>query len=136
MMIGANSHHSVRSGQSETDLVGMDNDNFFNAVSYSFRSQLKSSGNPAHDKMAVKLRLSEKVNWLSHDCSDTEQRLTVKFLVNWCSAFLKDLKSYGTGDTITKLLEMRAQYPNILVDEKMDCPTVELLSTQHLQLFF
>ena len=44
----------------------------------------------------------------------------MKFLVNWCSAFLKDLKSHGTGDTITKqqLLEMRAQYPNILVDEK------------------
>ena len=33
---------------------------------------------------------------------------------------LKDLKSHGTGDTITKLqlLEMRALNPNILVDEK------------------
>ena len=73
MMIGANSHKSLR-----------------------------SSGNPAHDKIAVKLRLSEKVNWLSRDRSDTEQRLTVKFLMNWCSAFLKDLKSYGTGDTINE----------------------------------
>ena len=64
MMIGANSHKSFRSGQSETDIVGMEtldrsvHDKFFNASPYSFTSQLKSSGNPAHDKMAVKLRLS------------------------------------------------------------------------------
>ena len=56
MMIGANSHFSVRSGQSETDLVGMEtlersvHDNYFNAVPYSFRSQLKSGGNPATTK--------------------------------------------------------------------------------------
>ena len=71
MMIGASSHISVRSGQSETDLVGMEelersvHDAYFAAVPYSFRSQLKSGGNPAHDKMAVKLRLNEKVNWLT-----------------------------------------------------------------------
>ena len=70
--------------------------------------------------MAVKLRLTEKVNWLSSDRSDSEQRLTVKFLVNWCTAFLTDLESHGAGDNVTKqqTLKIRAQYPNILVDEK------------------
>ena len=70
--------------------------------------------------MAVKLRLKDKVNWLSSDRSDPEQRLTVKFLVNWCSALLTDLGTYGSADDVTKeeILEMRAQYPNILVNEQ------------------
>ena len=126
MMIGANSHYTVRSGQSETDLCGMEtlersvHDNFFNAVPFSFKPQLMSGGNPAHDRMPVKLRLSEKVNWLSPKRSDTDQRLTVKFLVNWSFSMLKDLRAHGTGSTNTKdqLLQMRALNPNILADEK------------------
>ena len=126
IMIGASSHISVRSGQSETDLVGMEelersvHDAYFAAVPYSFRSQLKSGGNPAHDKMAVKLRMNEKVNWLSQERSDSDQRLTVKFLVNWCSAMMNDLRAYGTGSNHTRqqLLAMRALNPNILADEK------------------
>ena len=99
MMIGANSHHTVRSCQSETDLCCMEtldrsvHDNFFNAVSFSLKPQLKSGGNPAHDRMPVKLRLSEKVNWLSQERLDADQRLTAKFLVNWSFAMLKDLKA-------------------------------------------
>ena len=70
--------------------------------------------------MPVKLRLSEKVNWLSPERSDTDQRLTVKFLVNWSFSMLKDLRAHGTGSTNTKdqLLQMRALNPNILADEK------------------
>jgi hypothetical protein len=116
MMIGANSHHTVRSGQSKTDLCCMEtlarsvHDNFFNEVPFSFKPQLKSGGNSAHDKMPVKLRLSEKVNWLSRERSDADQRLTDKFLVNWSFAILKDLKAHGQGSTNTKdqLLKMRA----------------------------
>ena len=57
MMIGANSYYTVRSGTSETDLCCMEtmersvHDNFFNAVPFSFKPQLKSVGNPAHDRM-------------------------------------------------------------------------------------
>ena len=53
MMIGANSHKSVKSCQSETDLCGMEtlersvNDCFFDAVPFSFRPQLKSGENPS-----------------------------------------------------------------------------------------
>jgi hypothetical protein len=107
MMIGANSHYTVRRGQSETDLCCMEtmersvHDNFFNAVPFSFKPQLKSGGNPAHDRMPVKLRLSEKVNWLSPERSDADQRLTVKFLGNWCFAMLNDLKAHGRGSTNT-----------------------------------
>ena len=78
MMIGANCHRMVRSGQSETDLVGMEtlprgvHNKLFNAVPFSFKAQLKSGGNPSHDRMAVKLRLTEQVNWLSSDRSDSE----------------------------------------------------------------
>ena len=38
--------------------------------------------------------------------------------MNWCNAFLTDL--HGAGDNVTKQqsLETRAQYPNILVEEK------------------
>jgi hypothetical protein len=63
-------------------LLPYDNYFFFHAVPFSFKPQLKSGGNPAHDRMPVKLRLSEKVNWLSPERSDADQRLTVKFLVN------------------------------------------------------
>ena len=126
MMMGANSHKNLRSGQSETDLVGMVtsnrscHDNLYDAVPFAFRSQIKSGGNPAHDRMAVKLKLKDKVNWLSSDCSDPEQRLTVKFLVNWCSALLTDLGTHGSVEDVTKeeILQMRAQYPNILVNEE------------------
>ena len=126
MMIGANSHHTVRSGQSETDLCCMEtmersvHDNFFNVVPFSFKPQLKSGGNPAHDRMSVKPRLSEKVNWLSPECLDADQRLTAKFLVNWSFAMLKDLKAHGQGSTNTKdqLLKMRAFHSNILAHER------------------
>jgi hypothetical protein len=52
--------------------------------------------------------------------SDSDQRLTVKFLVNWCSAMMNDLRAYGTGSNHTRqqLLQMRALNPNILADEK------------------
>ena len=70
--------------------------------------------------MPVKLRLSEKVSWLSQDCSDAEQRLTAKFLVSWSFALFKDLKSFGRGNANTKdqLLKIRAHRPNILVPEE------------------
>ena len=48
MMIGANCHRMVRSGQSETDLVGMEtlhrgvHDKLFNAVPFSFKAQLNT----------------------------------------------------------------------------------------------
>ena len=92
---------------------------FFNAVPFSFRPQLKSGGNPAHDRMPVRLRLSEKVSWLSKECSDGDQRLTVKFLLAWSFAMFKDLKSFGRGNANTndQLLKMRALHPNILVPE-------------------
>jgi hypothetical protein len=95
-------------------------DNFFNAVHFSFKPQLKSGGNPAHDRMPVKLRLSEKVSWLSQERSDAEQRLTAKFLVSWSFALFKDLKSFGQGNANTKdqLLKMRALHPNIIVPEE------------------
>ena len=66
--------------------------------------------------MPVKLRLYEKVNWLSPERSDADQRLTAKFLVNWSFAMLKDLKAHRRGSTNTKdqLLKMRAFHPNIL----------------------
>ena len=57
MMIGANSLKFVKSCQSETDLCGMEtldrsvNDRFFHAAPFSFRTQLKSGGNPVHDRM-------------------------------------------------------------------------------------
>jgi hypothetical protein len=52
------------------------------------------------------------------DRSDSEQRLTLKFLLNWCSAMMTDFKAYGSGSNHTRqqLLAMRAMNPNILVD--------------------
>jgi hypothetical protein len=52
MIIGANSHHTVRRGQPETDLCCMEtldcsvHDNFFNAVPFSFKPQLRVGENP------------------------------------------------------------------------------------------
>jgi hypothetical protein len=66
--------------------------------------------------MPVKLRLSEKVSWLSPDRSDADQRLTAKFLVTWTFAMLKDLNAFGQGSANTRdqLLKMRDLHPNIL----------------------
>jgi hypothetical protein len=89
MMNGANSHKSVKSCQPETDLTGMEtlersvHDRFFDTVSFSFRPQLKSGGNPVLDKMPIRIRLTGKVSWLSRDRSDENQRLIVKFLMAW-----------------------------------------------------
>ena len=46
--------------------------------------------------------------------------VTTIFLDYWCSALLTDLVTYGSADNVTKeeILEMRAQYPNILVNEQ------------------
>ena len=70
--------------------------------------------------MPVKLRLKDKVNWLSSDRSDPEQRFTVTFLVNWCHALLKDLGTHASAEDVSKeeILQMRAQYLNILVNEE------------------
>jgi hypothetical protein len=94
-------------------------DRFFNAVPFSFKPQLESGGNRAHDRMPVKLRLFEKSSWLSQERSDGDQRLTVKFLLAWSFAMFKDLKPFGRGNANTKdqLLKMRALHPNILVPE-------------------
>ena len=52
MMVGATCHKSVKSVQSETDLIGMEtlersvNDRFFDTVPFNFKPQLKNSGNP------------------------------------------------------------------------------------------
>ena len=126
MLVGANSHKSLKSGQSETDLVGMStsnrsiHDRLYDCVPFSFRPQIKSGGNPAHDRMPVKLRLKDKINWFSSERSDPEQRLSVKFLINWCHALLTDLATHASAEVVTKeeLLQMRAQYPNVLVDEE------------------
>ena len=88
MMVGATCNKSVRSVQSETDLIGMDtversvHDRYFDMVPYSFKPQLKNSGNPVHDRMPVKIRLSGSVSWLARDRSDENQRLTAKFLID------------------------------------------------------
>ena len=126
MLVGANSHKSLKSGQSETDLVGMTTNNrsihdrLYDCVPFSFRPMLKSGGNPAHDRMPVKLRLKDKMNWLNPERSDTEQRLSVKFLVDWSHALLTDLATHASAEPVTKevLLQGRAQYPNVLVDEQ------------------
>jgi hypothetical protein len=92
---------------------------FFDVVPISFRPQLKSVGNPVHDNMPVRLRLSAKVSWLSKETSDGHQRLTVKFLLAWSAALFKDLKAFGRGNAKTQeqLLKMRAMHPNIMVHE-------------------
>ena len=66
--------------------------------------------------MPVKLRLPEKVNWLSPERSDADQRLTAKFLLNWSFVMLKDLQAHGRGSTNTKdqLLKIRALHSGAL----------------------
>ena len=70
------------------DLIGMDTVErsvntvkYFDTVPYSFKPQLKNSGNPVHDRMPVRFRLSGNVSWLARYRSDEEQRLTAKFLM-------------------------------------------------------
>ena len=103
MMVGANCHKSVKSTQSETDLIGMEttersvHDRFFDTVPHSFRPTLKNTGNPVHDRTPVRVRLTGKVSWLSKERSDEKQCLTVKFLIAWSEAVLTDLKTFGGG---------------------------------------
>ena len=65
MHFGATCHKTVRCVQSETDLVGMNtverpvNDRYFDAVPYTFKPNLNNSHNPVHDRMPVKVRLSQ-----------------------------------------------------------------------------
>ena len=74
-------------------------DRFFDTVPYSFKPQLKNSGNPVHDRMPVRVRLTGSVSWLHRDRSDEKQRLTVKFLMAWSEALFKDLRTFGRGTT-------------------------------------
>ena len=127
MLVGANSHRSTKSGQSETDLIGMTtnnrsmNDKLYDCMPFSFRPMLKNGSNPVHDRMPVKLRLKQMMNWMNPDRSDSEQRLSVKFLVNWTHALLTDLATHASyAEHVTKgdLLMGRAQFHNVLVDEQ------------------
>ena len=74
--------------------------------------------------MSIKLRIEGKVNWLSKDRSDREQRLSAKILVDWAEALLQDLKvtaPYRTTMNSRELLNMDAIHHNILVsDESCD----------------
>ena len=82
---------------------------------------LKNGTNPVHDRMPVKLRLKQVMNWMTPDRSDGDQRLTVKFLVDWTQALLTDLAthaSYSEHVTRGDLLMGRAQFHNVLVDEQ------------------
>ena len=73
MLVGANSHKSTRSGQSETDLIGMTtnnrscNDKLYDCMPFSFRPMLKNGTNPVHDRMPVKIRLKQAMNWMTPD---------------------------------------------------------------------
>jgi hypothetical protein len=136
MHIGATCHKTVRCVQSETDLIGMDTVDrsvhyrYFDAVPYTFKPNLKNSGNPVHDKMPVKLRLTGSVSWLASDRSDENQRLTAKVLIEWSEALLKDLKRLalvGQTSTPRELLRMRAVHHNILVDERSWDAQTELI---------
>ena len=88
MHIGATCHKTVRCVPSETDLVGMNtvdrpmNDRLFDAVPYTFKPNLKNSGNPVHNRMHVKLRLNESVIWLAENRSDENQKLTAEILMS------------------------------------------------------
>ena len=136
MYVGANCHRSTRSGQSETDLICMDtidrnsNDILFDALPFSIRPMLKSGTNPVHDRMPVKLRLKPAMNWLTPDRSDENQRLTLKFLVDWTEALIADLchhASYSEVVTRKELLASRALHNNVLVSEKSWNDQVEAL---------
>ena len=127
MLVGANSHKSTRSGQSETDLIGMTttnrgcNDKLYDCTPYSFRPMLKNGTNPVHDRMPIKIRLKHAMNWMTPDRSDEDQRLTVKFLVDWTEALLTDLAthaSYSEHVTRGDLLMGRAKAHNVLVSEQ------------------
>ena len=98
MHVGVTCHKTVRCVQSETDLIGMDmverpvKDRYFDAVPYTFKPNLKSSGNPVHDRMPVKLRLNGSVSWLANYRSDENQKLTAKVLIEWSKALLKQIE--------------------------------------------
>ena len=124
MHMGATCHKSVPCVQSETDLVGMEtvdrslHDRLIDAVPFTFKPNLKNSGNPFYDKMPIKLRLEGKGNWLSKDRSDSEQRLSVKILVDWAEALLQDLKvTVPYGSTSRELLNKCTINNNILVSD-------------------
>ena len=95
-------------------------DRYFDAVPYTFKPQLKNTGNPVHDRMPLKMRLIGSVSWLASDISDENKRLTAKVLIDWSEAILKDLKRLapvGQLSTHRELLRMRAEHANILVAE-------------------
>ena len=61
------------------------------------------------------------MNWLNPDRSDSEQKLSVKFLVNWTHALLTDLATHASyAEHVTKgdLRMGRAQFHNVVVDEQ------------------
>ena len=69
-----------------TDLVVMNtvertmHDRYFDAVPYTFKPNLKNSGNPVHDRMPVKVRLNGSVR-LADYRSDENQKLAAKVLI-------------------------------------------------------
>ena len=57
-----------------------------------------------HDNVCLvsRLRLGSNVNWLASNRSDEDQRLTVKVLIEWAEALLKDgSKVTPMGTTMT-----------------------------------
>ena len=106
------------------------NDRYFDAVPYTFKPNSKNSGNPVHDRMPVKLRLTGAASWLASDRSDENQRLTAKVLIGWSEALLKDLKRLApTGQISTprELLRMQAVHHNVLVEERSWDSQIELI---------
>ena len=65
------------------------NDILFNAVPFTFKPNQKNSGNPMNDRMPMKLMLEGKVNWLTKDRSDSEQRLSAKILIDWAEPYCR-----------------------------------------------
>ena len=97
------------------------NDKLYDCTPYSFRPMLKNGTNPVHNRMPVKIRLKHAMNWMTPDRSDEDQRLTVKFLVDWTEALLTDLAthpSYSEHVTRGDLLMGRAKFHNVLVSEQ------------------
>ena len=106
------------------------NNRLFDALAYTFKPNLKNSGNPMHDRMPVKVRLNGSVSWLAENRSDENQKLTAKILIEWSEALLKDLKRlspYGQTRTARELLNMRAVHHNILVNERSWDNQIELI---------
>jgi hypothetical protein len=64
----------------------------FDRVPFTFKLNLKNSGNPLYKRMPIKLRLKGSVSWLSEDRSDEDQKLSVKVLIEWPKALIKDVK--------------------------------------------